>query len=309
MTTRMDNASPGVFLERQLEHILPRVYQKTYAEIPYTRLVTVTNVVPEGADTFKYELWDHTGDFDLIADYGDDPPMSDVLRGEITNNIRGFSGGFKYSTGELRKAQFAGVNLEARKAIATRTSYEQRANRTALFGYAGTGLRGLFNHPCVDNIVVTGSANDAWFTSSATTPDQMLELLQMPVTYMVNGTRQVEKPDTLLLPYTAYRKASTTRINATNDTTVLEFFLRTNPYITQVEPINELDPANSFGNLSQPRMVVYKRSEEKVRFHIPMPLKFHPVQQKNLVYLVLAEAAFGGIELPYPKSMLYVTQG
>lgn len=309
MTYRMDNATPGVFLQRQLEHILPRVFEKQYAEIPYSRVLPVSNEVPEGAETYKYEIYDAVGEFDLIADYGDDLPTSDVKRGEITNTIRGFGGSFKYTTDEIRKAQFANVSLEQRRADAVREAYERRANRTALFGYTGTGIKGFFNHPVVDKIVVTGNANDGWFDSSAATPDTMLAILNEGITYQVNASKMIEKPDTMLLPYSVYRKISITPRSTTSDTTVLEYFLRTNPYITQIEPINELDPANSGGALSAPRIVIYKRDPGKLQFHVPMPLKFHPPQPKNLAFSVPAEARFAGVALYYPKSVTYVDKG
>lgn len=309
MTYRMDNATPGVFLQRQLEHILPRVFEKQYAEIPYSRVLPVSNEVPEGAETYKYEIYDAVGEFDLIADYGDDLPTSDVKRGEITNTIRGFGGSFKYTTDEIRKAQFANVSLEQRRADAVRESYERRANRTALFGYTGTGIKGFFNHPVVDKIVVTGSANDGWFDSSAATPDTMLAILNEGITYQVNASKMIEKPDTMLLPYSVYRKISITPRSTTSDTTVLEYFLRTNPYITQIEPINELDPANSGNALTAPRIVIYRRDPGKLQFHVPMPLKFHPPQPKNLAFSVPAEARFAGVALYYPKSVTYVDKG
>lgn len=309
MSIRMDNASPGVFLQRELEHILPKVLEKQYADIPYSRLVPISNEVPEGAETFKYEIYDSVGDFDLIADYADDLPTSDIKRGEITQTIRSFAGSFKYTTEEIRKAQFAKVSLEQRKADAVRRAYEERANKTALFGYSGTGLRGFFNHPVVDKIVVTGSNSDGWFDGANTTTDQMLAILNEGITYQVNASKMIEKPDTMLVPYSVYRKISTTPRSSVSDTTVLEYFLRTNPYITQIEPINELDPANSGGALSAARIVIYKRSPEKLQFHIPMPLKFHPPQQRNLAYSVPAEAKLAGISLYYPKSVTYVDKG
>jgi hypothetical protein len=307
MAIRMDNAAPGIFLQRELEHILPKVFEKKYAEIPYSRILPVSNEVPEGADTYKYDIYDAVGEFDLVSDYANDLPTSDVKRGEITQNIRNFAGSFTYSTEEIRKAQFAKVSLEQRKADSVRDSYERRINQTALFGYPGTGLRGFFNHPIVDKIVVTGSANDSWFDGSAITPDQMLAILNEGITYQVNASKMVERPDTMLLPYSVYRKVSVTPRSTTSDTTVLEYFLRTNPYITQVEPINELDPAN--GPLTTPRIVVYKRDPDKLQFHVPMPLKFHPPQPKSLAWTVPAEAKIAGVALYYPKSVTYVDKG
>jgi hypothetical protein len=308
MSTRFDTATAGLFLERELVHILPKVHDKKYPEIPYPEILPVSNEVSEGSETYKYEVNDHIGDFELVSDYADDLPTSDILRGEVTNNIRNYAGAFRYSFEEIRKAAMTKLPLEQRKANAVRDAYERRCNQTALFGHLGTGLRGFFNHPLVDNIVVSGNDSDAWFTDPNTTPDQMLELLNQGIAYQVNATKMIERPDTILLPYLSYQKISTTPRSTTSDTTVLEFFLRTNPYITQVRPINELDAANSFGFLTQPRMVIYKRDPDLLQFHVPMPLKFHEPQPRNLTFMVPAEAKIAGVALYFPKSVTYVTR-
>lgn len=310
-TFRLDaQAAAGAFLENELRHILPKVFEKLYPEYPYSRILPISNEVPEGAETYKYDLWDRVGDFDLIADGGDDLPTSDVKRGEVVNNIRQYGGSFRYTTDEIRKAAYAKVSLEQRRASAVRAAYEERANRVALFGQPGTGLKGFFNHPAVDRLTITGSATDGWFDAANISGDQMVQILNEGITYQGTFTRMIEKPDTLLLPYSVYRKVTTTRLNnSVSDKTVLQFFLETNGIITQVEPINELDPANSFGVLSQPRMVLYKRSSEKLEFHIPMPLTFLPPQPTNLAFKVPAEAKFAGVALYYPKSVTYVDKG
>lgn len=302
-------AAAGAFLENELRYSLPKAYEKQYPELCYSRIIPIANDVPEGADTYKYDLWDRVGDFDLIADGSDDLPTSDVKRGEVVNNIRQFGGGFKYTTDEIRKAQMSGVSLEQRRVDAVRRAYEERAHRTALFGYPGTGLKGFFNHPAVDRLVVSGTATDGWFDAASITPDQMVALLNEGVTYQGNLSGMLEVPDTLLLPYTDYRRIVTTRLGTNSDTTVLEFFLKTNGAIKNVEPINELEPGKSFGSLTAKRMVVYKRDPEKVEFKISMPLTFLPPQPINLAFRVPAEAKFAGIAAYFPKSITYVDKG
>lgn len=308
-SARFDAATAGKFLERELEHILPKVYEKKYPDIIYSRLIPVSNEVPEGAETYKYEVSDHIGDFELISDYSDDLPTSDILRGEVRNNIRNWGGGFRYSMEELRKAAFAKMPLQQRKANATRDAYERLCNRVALFGQAGTGLRGFFNHPLVDNLVSTGNANDGWFDSSAITPKLMLKILHSGVRHQVETTNMIEKPDTLAMPYSDYEIISTTQNSDASDTTVLEYFLRTNQYIKEVIPVNELSPTKSFGNLSAPRLVYYKKDPDILKFMMAMPLKFHEPQSRNLSFLVPAECKIAGTCLFAPKGITYVTKG
>ena len=292
---RMDEA--GLFLERQLEYIRPQIFEVAYADIKYPTLLPVTSEAGQGAQTFTYRIMDSTGEFKLIADAADDLPRSDISQVEKSINIRSFGGSFGYTVQELRAAQMANIALEQRRASAVRRAYEEKVEAVAMFGESSVNLAGFFNNATVDVI-----AADKWFDTA--TAQEMLELLNYGVSAIINASNMKEQPDTILLAYEDYNKISTTRNSDSSDVTVLEYFLRTNPYIRNVEPINKLDAGNSVLNTN--RMVVYKRDPEKVQLHIPQPLELFPPQQRGLEFIVPAHARVGGVALYYPKSVIYV---
>ena len=294
---RMDEA--GLFLERQLEFIRPQVFEVVYADIKYPTILPVTSEAGPGAQTFTFRIMDSTGEFKLIADAADDLPRADISQVEKSINIRSFGGSFGYTVQELRAAQMANIALEQRRAQAVRRAYEEKVEEVALFGEASVGLAGFFNNATVD--VVTA---DKWFTDSGVTAQEMLELLNYGVTGIINASQMKEQPDTILMPWNDYREISTRRNSDSSDVTVLEYFLRTNPYITNIEPINQLDKTKS--DLTTNRMVVYKRDPGKVQLHIPQPLELFPPQQRGLEFIVPAHARVGGVALYYPKSAIYV---
>lgn len=309
MSHRLDNYNEGAFLADQLQHIIPGVLRKPYADIVYPKICPVSFEVNPGATSIKRTIWDRTGNFDLIADSADDLPRSGVRVGEIVNEIREFGGAFDYSQSELLSAKMAGVSLTSERADAVRDAYERRNNITCLFGRAGTGLRGMLNHPAIDRVVVTGSASDAWFNDASTTPQQMLDLLNFGVTQMRLNSKQVETPNAVLMGESDHRIVSTTCRSSTDNVTVLELFLKMNPGITSVEPINELDPANSGGNLTARRMLFYRKDPTKGKFHIPLPLTFLPPQPKNLKFIVPSMSKIGGFIPDYPLAYLYIEDG
>ena len=296
---RMDEA--GLFLERQLEYIRPQIFEVAYADIKYPTLLPVTSEAGQGAQTFTYRIMDSTGEFKLLADAADDLPRSDISQVEKSINIRSFGGSFGYTVQELRAAQMANIALEQRRAAAVRRAYEEKVEALAMFGESTVGLAGFFNNSTVDVI-----AANYWFTGTTAsgTSQEMLELLNYGVSAIINASNMKEQPDTILLAYEDYNKISTTRNSDSSDVTVLEYFLRTNPYIRNVEPINQLDKDNSVLNTN--RMVVYKRDPEKVQLHIPQPLELFPPQQRGLEFIVPAHARVGGVALYYPKSVIYV---
>ena len=294
---RMDEA--GLFLERQLEYIRPQVFETVYADIKYPSILPVTAEAGNAAQTFTYRIMDSTGDFKLIADAADDLPRADVSQTEKSIVIRSFGGSFGYTVQELRAAQMANIALEQRRAAAVRRAYEEKVEEVAMFGEASASLAGFFNNSTVDVLQA-----DKWFTDSGTTAQEMLELLEYGVTAMVNATQMKEQPDTILMPYEDFRVISTRRNSDSSDVTVLEYFLRTNPFIRNVEPILQLDKDKS--SLSTNRMVIYKRDPQKVQLHIPQPLELFPPQQRGLEFIVPAHARVGGVALYFPKSVIYV---
>jgi len=268
-----------------------------YADIKYPTVLPVTSEAGPGAQTFTFRIMDSTGEFRLIADAADDLPRADISQTEKSINIRSFGGSFGYTVQELRAAQMANIALEQRRAAAVRRAYEEKVESLAFFGESTVGLSGFFNNSTVDVV-----AADKWFSNA--TAAEMLELLNYGVSAIISGSKMKEQPDTILMAYEDYNKVSTTRNSDSSDVTVLEYFLRTNPYIRNVEPINSLDADNSVLNTN--RMVVYKRDPEKVQLHIPQPLELFPPQQRGLEFIVPAHARVGGVALYYPKSVIYV---
>ena len=294
------NDEVGLFLARELETILARAFETQFADIRYQNILPVSSEVGEGSDSFTYRIFDAQGKMSVIQDKGSDLPRADVLRKEVTHPVRSLGASFAYSIQETRAAAtIPGMNLEQRRANAVRRAYEEAVQDIAYFGDAASGMDGFFNNSNVDKIVP-----NKWFDGASTTPDEMLEILNEAATRIVGGSNQKEAPNTLLVPYNVFRIISTTARSSTSDSTVMEFFLRTNPFIRAIEPINDLEAGKSV--LTKDRIVAYDRSPEKVQLHLPKTLEFLPPVRQNLEFSVAAHARVGGVSLYYPKSALYI---
>jgi hypothetical protein len=298
MTTEIRNDEVGVFLARELETILARTFEVEYADIKYSQLIPLSTEVGPGADSFTYRVFDKQGSMKIIGDKANDLPRADVLRKEVTHPVRSLGASFAYTIQETRAASMVpGMNLEQRRANAVRRAYEEKVQEIAYFGDAASGMKGFFNNDQVDKTVP-----NKWF--DAATTDEMLELLNEAPTRLVQNSNMKEMPNTMLVPYNVYRIISTTPRSTTSDTTVMEFFLRTNPMISAIEPINELEASKSGGVLSKDRVVVYDRSPDKLQLHIPQQLEFLPPVRQALEFSVAAHARIGGLALYYPKSAM-----
>lgn len=300
MTTEIRNDTVGLFLARELETILQRAFEVEYADIKYSTVIPVSSEVGNGADSFTYRVFDKQGSMKVIGDKAQDLPRADVLRKEVTHPVRSIGASFAYTVQETRAAAMVpGMNLEQRRANAVRRAYEEKVQEIAYFGDAPSGMKGFFNNNQVDKLVP-----DHWFDTSDITTDEMLQLLNEPATRIVENSNMKEMPNTMLVPYNVYRVISTTPRSSTSDTTVMEFFLRTNPMITAIEPINELEASKSGGALSKDRIICYDRSPDKLQLHLPQPLEFFPPVRQELEFTVASHARIGGLALYYPKSAI-----
>jgi hypothetical protein len=298
-TTRLDE--DGIWLSRELEAIESRVFEKKYADIIYPRLIPVnTTTVGPAADTYTYRMLDRTGKFKVIQDRAKDLPRADVTRKEVTLKVVSIASSYGYTVQETRAARYTGFGLQEERVTAVRRAYEEMVNEMALFGDASIGIEGFLNNSSVDQLNVTQS----WISTSST-PDEMLSVLNTAVSSIVKGTKMVERPNTIALAYEDHNKLMTTPRSTTSDTTVMEYFLRTNEYINEFIPMNELD---DFGGANKNRMVVYNRDPEKLELFIPQVLEFFPPERSGLEYSVAAHARVMGTAIRYPKSVIYVNQ-
>lgn len=300
MTQIRNDADVGLFLARELEHILQRSLETQYADIKYSQLVPVSTEIGNGVDSYTYRVFDKIGSMKMIADRASDLPRSDVLRKEVTHPIRSFGASFAYTVQETRAAATVpNMNLEQRRANAVRRAYEETMQSLCYFGDTAAGMKGFLNNDQIDKVVP-----NKWFDTAST--DEMLQLLNEGPTRLVQNSNMKESPNTMLVPYDVFRIISTTPRSTTSDTTVLEFFLRTNPVIRSIEPINELEAAKSSGKLTKDRIVVYDRSPDKLQFQITQPLEFFPPERRGLEFTVAAHARCGGLAWYYPKSGMVV---
>jgi hypothetical protein len=298
MSNQVRNDDVGLFLSRELETILSRVLEVQYADLKYAQILPVSTEVAESSESYTYRVFDAQGKMQVIQDKASDLPRADILRKEVTLPVRSLGGSFAYTVQEVRAAAAVpGMNLETRRAAALRRASEEAVNEIALFGNAPSGMKGFLNSDQIDKVVP-----NKWFDNCTT--DEMLEVLNEAPTRIVQGSNQRETPNTMLVPYDVYRVISTTARSASSDETVLSFFLKTNPFIRSIEPINELAAANSV--LTKDRIVCYDRSPEKLQLHIPRTLELLPPERKGLEYSVAGHMRVGGTAIYYPKSVLYV---
>jgi hypothetical protein len=299
----LDSNESTAFL-RQLEHIKTQVQEIEYTDLMARKLLPVSNEAGAGAEYITWRQFDKVGLARIIRDYSDDLPRVDVLGTEFYQNpVVGIGAAYGYNVQEVRASQMVGGKpLDQRRAAAADEAIRRAEDDLAWFGDPRTKLIGFINAPNSTAVVLAndGAGNSVLFSTK--TADQQLRDLNLVVNTIVESTKMVEKPDTLLLPLNVFNLISTKRIGFDSPMTVLEFFLKTQPYIKAVEPLVKLTGAGANGTN---RMIAYKRDSMKLTMEVPLDITSHEPEKEGLEYEVAMESRYGGILIYKPMSIAY----
>lgn len=309
VTNRDSISEAGVFLARQLEMLLPKVYSKKYPALKFANgsMLPASAELDAGVDSVVEQLMSTTGNAsDDSGDMIDDIPLADASVSEQKYPVVCKPIAIRYTVRELAAAQKGGRNIRGMREMAARRAIEESMNKLAAYGDAKRGIVGMLNDP---NVPVVDSTTDLY--SSATTPDALLEFLSNQVSKVVADSFQTEEPTTMAVPVRLYERISTRRVTDTN-TTVLEFFLRNSPYISEIVPCNELSNAQMVANGALPSnstkdaILIYPKNPEAVQ-RLYEGLVFLPPEIRGLHFLVIAYQCSTGAIWHYPKSALTIT--
>jgi hypothetical protein len=297
------DAGESAFFARQLEEIRGRSYDLKLIELKARMLIPVDNSVPPGADAVTYRQYTSNGIAKMVASYAEDFPRADVFGKEFSVKPKSIGASYGYNVQEIRAAQMTGLPLEQRKANAARRAIEEKIDSIAQIGDSDTGLVGLLNQGTTTTYSVPNGASGLpdW---AHKTPAEILADMNGAVNAVISNTKEVEHPDTMLLPIDQYTLVATlpwSPQNASN-VTVLEMFLKNNPWVGEVEPWYALKGA---GSGPTDRMVVYKRDPDHLMLVIPQEFEQFPPQAKGMEFVVPCHARCGGVQVPYPLAICY----
>lgn len=294
------DAAENINIERKLEFVRSKTYDQPYPELLARQLIPVTHEAPAGAETIKYDIYDKVGLAQRIRSYSDNLPRADVKVREDRVPVHGYGIAYGYSKQELRSSIMSGANLDTKKANAARYGFELRVELIGASGN-GEGLVGLLNIPNANvyTVPADGTASSALWT--AKTEDLILRDMNGVCNKSASLTNGIETPDTLLMPLDQYNLAATKRVTNTTST-VLEFFLRTSPYIKSVIPWFRCKAA---GSGATDRMVAYRRSPEKLNLEIPLEFEQNPPEARGLGVEIACEGRIAGVICPFPMSITY----
>lgn len=297
------DADESIFFQRELETVKSKSYDKKYPELKARQLIPVSYDADPADETIVYEQYDAVGMAKVIASYADDIPRADIKGKEFVSVIRGLASSYGYNIQEIRKAAKTGKPLATRKAEAAKKALMELEDKIAFQGDSNYGLVGFFNHPNISSTTIANDGSGSSTTFATKTAAQILRDLNKIVNYIVENTKEVEKPNTLLLPTAQYNLINSMPIGDNVDKTILKFFLENNSYIKEVVSVPKLKGA---GDMASDRMIAYVKDADHLTLEVPQDFEQLDVEQRNMEKIVPCHMRTGGVLIYYPLSVAYV---
>lgn len=290
-----------VFFDEQLALVKARTYDVKHKALKALTLLPVSTEQDPGADRIIWRSFDQVGVAKIVADYANDFPRADVAGEEHISPVRDIGSSYGYSLKEIRRAQKAGVSLDAKRAEACRRAIDEKQDKIAWFGDSKAKLPGFINAAGITEYVAADgtSGSKTWASKTA---DEIVADVAGIITAAGEATNGIENPDTLILPLSLYNKLMTTPYGANRDKTILGFIRENYPQITRIDWVQDLAGAGAGGSS---RVMAYSRDPLKVEVQIPQRLEQFPPQQKGLAFDIICAQSTGGTLVYYPLSVVF----
>lgn len=296
------------FLTSQLAYVEARIYEKKRQPMQYAMLVPVSTEAGEYAQSIEYEIYDYAGKGKKHSGKGGDIPRVDVAYGRKSLPVSLGAIGYDYTTEELRVSSYMRRPLDERRASVAIEAYERHLNDVALNGEAESGFTGLYNNASVPQ--GNAAAGVGGVTWALKTPMEILKDVNDLITSVWTSTQYNEAVDTIVIAADRYAYIATTPLSATfPNKTILQYLKENN--LSKVERGIDVTFAPGYGLGTAgvggtARMLGYVRQEDRVKMHLPMPIRFMAPQIEGFTFSVPGQYKYGQVHFYYPRSARYV---
>jgi hypothetical protein len=298
------------FVVAQGLNIETKIYQKRYPTFNYGAHVPVVTAGNEWAIGTMFFTVDVAGEAKFISGAANDIPFTAATRDQASQNFAMIGAGWEWNMEEINQAALYGIPISDTKAMGSAQAIERLLNTIAMTGSTEKNWTGFANSAAVSRVTVAadGSASSTYWKDK--TNDQILRDINDLIGSIRTNTKEVEWANSLRLPPDAFRLINSRRLGAGDGVLNLLDYLRKNNIYTaetgqqlDIMPLRELATASQAGG---GRMVAYRKDEEVLRFHLPMPRRvLQPRQKSIMAYEQGAIARTGGTEIRLPGAMAY----
>lgn len=299
---RLD-AGESMIFALQLQHLRSQVLDRPYPQLKARTLIPQQSESAPGATEFAYIVADQVGMFELITNYADDLPVTDVKGEKIVVDISTFGGAVHYSVDEVENATKAGVPLTARKMLSNRDAAERKFERIGWLGDAESGAVGMLTVAnATKETAATKTAGGTTWQSNATA-QEVYDDMARPFIQQSSDTKGIERPDTLVMCPADYEYANNVTFtgDATGESALQRFKLRYPDVV--IETVAYMEGAGA-GDTNV--LLAYRNDPMKVAMETPLPYNVLPPQLRNLATIINARMKTAGVVAYFPLSITII---
>lgn len=289
---RYDDVTLSAFVENELKDIVPQQYDRLFPELDARTHVPLGVNVSPGAMAWAYDSMDKRGKAEFLGANGTDIPRADISKKRLTFPIRTIVIAYGWTVEEIEAARFASVALDRGKADAARRAIAELEHNVLLLGDSARDIPGFLTNPATPRL---GVPNGGWLTGA--TPDEILADMNFVVDQVWILSERVHRPNTILLPLGQFRHIMTTARSTTSDTTIAEFFLRTNGFVRELMSLPELETISPTGGAS---LMAYVKDPSMLSGIIPLAFQQMAAQVEGFEVVIPTREKLGGCVWFYP---------
>jgi hypothetical protein len=290
----------NAFFAQDLRYVIPETLKTEFCRISARTVFPIDRRAGPGAQTIELRQMTQVGAARITTDYGNDIPLVNVYSEFTTTNVRSLTAAVEFSTQEIQSAALAGQPLDRDKTEAAREAMLREENQIAWNGSAVHGLAGFFTDTNIPRFTVPAGVGGV--TWALKTGDEMVLDMGLTVNAIAEDTCGVEAPDTLLIPRAQYNLAAQARL-AGIDSTALEYFAKTSPYIAGMANIIPIDDIAGLGTGGVDTLIAYEKNPSKLVMNIPLDIQQFAPQERDMVIRTIYHQRTGGVLIKRPISI------
>lgn len=306
---RADAAGDTMHLARELEFVSAQTTEVLTDPIKGRLFVDFTTV-PDGAQTFSYDMWDRLAMAEWITNYASAVGAADRFKKRFSKPMYDFGSSYHFSVQDLQTAAFARTSVDRERGMSARIAHEQFLDNLIAVGDEDRGIEGLTNHSAFQEV---DPATGEWDPDEAE-PDTMDEYegrsaalvaeLELLVAAIEDNSAENFKGDTLILPL-SFKKVLKRRFGS-NDARSRERVFLENQDADGVKVIQYWKRLNTASAEDGPRALCYKKSRQVLEFILAYDFRELPPQVVGYTYQILTYARVGGFVVRYPLGTAFM---
>lgn len=300
LTSRLDSKE-SAFFQRECEYVKTRTYDAKPPILKGLSLVPQASGIPLGTSEITYRRYTEAGQAKLIANYAKDFPRVDVYGEEQSVNVFDIGSSYGYNIKEIRSSALTGKRLDQKRATAARNAIERKLNDMTLVSNKEAGTYGILDFPGLTESTLPADGDGSSKQWAKKDVDKIIRDINIVINAVIEPTKGVEAPDTLLLPLYVYTALQSRRLGNT-ESSLLKYIKENFPMFKRIDWLNELGTIGAGGT---GRIMVGCFDEEHCENQIVNQFEQGDVEQEGMEYKIPCMASTAGVIVYYPGAFAY----